>query len=258
MGAATTSRAELERFLTELLDPASFADYGPNGLQIEGAGEIGRIAFAVSATAHSAAMAAQQRAQALIVHHGLFWQFHGARTLTGPFARRVIPLVRQHINLFAYHLPLDAHPEIGNAAQLGRRIGLTEFDAFGNHQGRPTGISGRLTEPLSAAALRARLQATLDHPVLLATPDEQLPIRSVGIITGGANSGWKEAVAAGLDAYVTGEMSEHDWHEAREAGIHMFAGGHHATEQFGIQALMARVRDAFALDCFYIPSDNPA
>ena len=258
MGPATTTRAELDRFLTELFDPASFADYGPNGLQIEGTDEIARVAFSVSATAHSAAVAVQQDAQALIVHHGLFWQFHGARTLTGPFARRVFPLVRHRINLFAYHLPLDAHPEIGNAAQLGLRIGLTELDAFGNHQGRPTGIRGCLPEPLPAAALRMRLQTALDHAVLLASPDDPRPIRSIGIITGGANGGWKEAAAAGLDAYVTGEMSEHDWHEAREAGIYMFAGGHHATEQFGIQALMAHVSDAFALDCFYIPSDNPA
>jgi dinuclear metal center YbgI/SA1388 family protein len=255
---ATTTRTELDRFLTELLDPASFADYGPNGLQIEGSDEIARVAFSVSATAHSAAVAVQQDAQALIVHQGLFWQFHGARTLTGPFARRIFPLVRHGVNLFAYHLPLDAHPEIGNAAQLGLQIGLSEFAAFGNHQGSPTGISGRLSPSVSAAALRARLEEVLDHPVLLATPGEQLPIRSIGIITGGANGGWKDAGAAGLDAYVTGEMSEHDWHEAREAGVHMFAGGHHATEQFGIRALMDRVRDTLGLHCFYIPSDNPA
>jgi putative NIF3 family GTP cyclohydrolase 1 type 2 len=106
--------------------------------------------------------------------------------------------------------------------------------------------------------LRARLQSLLDHPVLVASPDEQARVRSVGIITGGANSGWTQALAAGLDAYITGEMSEHDWHEAREAGIHLFAGGHNATEQFGIQALMDRVSGAFPVECFFIPSENPA
>ncbi|MBM4200454.1 MAG: Nif3-like dinuclear metal center hexameric protein [Gammaproteobacteria bacterium] len=255
---AGTDRLALERFLNELLDSASFNDYGPNGLQIAGADRITRIAFAVSATAHSAAVAVDQKAQALVVHHGLFWQFHGVRTLTGPFARRVFPLVRHEINLFAYHLPLDAHPEIGNAAQLGSRIGLVDHQAFGDHQGRPTGISGFLPDPVTAPALRDRLQAVLDHPVLLASPDEAPLIRSVGIITGGANSGWTQALAAGLDAYITGEMSEHDWHEAREAGICLFAGGHNATEQFGIQALMDRVRAAFPAECFFIASDNPA
>lgn len=255
---ATTQRSGLERFLNGLLQPESFPDYGPNGLQIEGGETIDRIAFAVSATAHSAGVAAREGAQALVVHHGLFWNFHGVRTLTGPFARRVFPLVRHGISLFAYHLPLDAHLEIGNAAQLGLRIGLAEQQPFGDHQGRPTGISGRLPEPVSADALRDCLEHVLAHRVLLASPDEARPIRSIGVITGGANGGWRDAVAAGLDAYVTGEMSEHDWHEAREAGIHMFAGGHHATEQFGIQALMERVRDTFGTDCFYIASDNPA
>lgn len=251
-------RAELERFLNALLEPQAFTDYGPNGLQIEGVEQIAKVAFAVSATAHSAAVAVQENANALVVHHGLFWTFHGPRPLTGPFARRVIPLVRQAINLFAYHLPLDAHPEVGNAAQLGLRLGLGNQQPFGDHQGCPTGISGQFREPLSAATLRDRLHGVLEHPVLLASPDEAAPVRSVGIITGGANSGWSRAAAEGLDAYITGEMSEHDWHEAREAGIHLFAGGHNATEQFGIQALMERVRTAFPVECFFIPSDNPA
>lgn len=251
-------RPRLTRYLDELLAPESFADYGPNGLQIEGSEEIARIAFAVSATAESARIAAERDAQALIVHHGLFWTFHGPRTLTGSFARRVFPLVRNRINLYAYHLPLDAHPLVGNAAQLGRRIGLQDFQPFGDHQGRPTGIRGVFGDPLPAAALRERLQGVLDHPVLLASPDPAAPITSAGIITGGANRDWVLALRERLDAYITGEISEHDWHEAREAGIHMFAGGHHATEQFGVQALMAEIGERFAVDCFYIPSDNPA
>lgn len=251
-------RHELAQFLDELLSTESFADYGPNGLQVEGAEQIGRVAFAVSATADSVRIAAEREAEALIVHHGLFWKFHGPRTLTGPFARRVYPLVRHQINLFAYHLPLDAHPAVGNAAQLGRRIGLTDFQPFGDHQGRPTGIRGTFADPLPAAALAERLRSVLAHPVLLASPDPALAIGSAGIITGGANREWALALREGLDAYITGEMSEHDWHEAREAGIHMFAGGHNATEQFGVQALMAEVTDHFDVDCFFIPSDNPA
>jgi dinuclear metal center YbgI/SA1388 family protein len=252
------TRPTLEQFLTALLNPGAFADYGPNGLQIEGREEIRRIAFAVSATAHSVAAAADWEADALIVHHGLFWKFHGARPLVGPFAGRVFPLVRHAINLFAYHLPLDAHPEIGNAAVLGHRIGLGEQAPFGDYQGCPTGVRGKLRVTLPASALRERLAEILDHPVLLATPEAAAPVRSVGIITGGANGGWAEAAKAGLDAYITGEMSEHDWHEAQEAGIHMYAGGHNATEQFGIQALMERIGRDLDVACRFIPSANPA
>lgn len=254
----TLTRDRLEAFFDDLLKPGDFADYGPNGLQIEGAAMIERIAFAVSATAHSVRVAAEQRAQALVVHHGLFWSFHGARTLTGPFGRRVLPLVRREINLFAYHLPLDAHPEVGNAAGLARQLGLTGLQPFGDHQGCPTGVRGDFPQPFAAAALQERLAEVLDHAVLLATPDARRPVRSLGIITGGANRDWVLALRAGLDAFVTGEMSEHDWHESQEAGLHMYAGGHHATEQFGIQTLMVRVRERLGVDCFFIPSDNPA
>lgn len=251
-------RSELESFLNELLNPAAFADYGPNGLQIEGTDHISRIAFAVSATAQSAGRAAAEKAGALVVHHGLFWSFHGPKPLVGPFARRVFPLVRGAINLFAYHLPLDAHPAVGNAAQLAGRIGLDGLQPFGDHKGCPTGVHGAFARPVTAASLRERLSAVLDHPVLLASPDPTALIHSAGIITGGANREWALAALNGLDAYITGEMSEHDWHEAQEAGVHMYAGGHHATEQFGIQALMAVVEARFDVPCVFIPSDNPA
>jgi len=170
----------------------------------------------------------------------------------------VFPLVQGGVNLFAYHLPLDAHPEIGNAAVLGRRLGLAEQQPFGNYQGMPTGVKGVLEQPVTAQALRLALRDILNHEVLLASADESALILSLGIITGGANGEWKEASRQGLDAYVTGEMSEHDWHESQEAGIHFFAGGHHATERFGIQALMERTREAFAVECFFIDSGNPA
>lgn len=251
-------RQALQDFFTELLSPGNFTDYGPNGLQIEGTEQIERIAFAVSATADSVERAVEGKAQALVVHHGLFWKFHGARPLTGPFGRRVLPLVRNGVNLFGYHLPLDAHPEIGNAASLGKRIGLAQLEPFGDYQGVATGVKGVLAEPPTAAELRLKLRGLLDHEVLLASPDETGRIKTLGIITGGANSEWKRAAQEGLDAYLTGEMSEHDWHESREAGVHMFAGGHHATERFGIQALMERVKERFGVECFFIDSDNPA
>jgi len=251
-------RTELNHHFNALLKPVEFKDYCPNGLQIEGSEQVHKIAFAVSATKDSITQAIALGADTLVVHHGLFWHFHGARTLTGHFGKRIFPLVQHNINLFAYHLPLDAHPKIGNAAVLGQLIGCHQQNAFGDYQGSPTGIEGLLAEPISAKALSQKLQTVLNHPVILASPDEQQIIESIGIITGGANSDWALAQKAGLDAYITGEISEHDWHESQENGIHMFAGGHHATEKFGIQALMQKLQTKFPLECVFIDSNNPA
>ncbi len=254
----TLSRKELEHYLNELLTPKRFQDYGPNGLQIEGTDSIKRIAFAVSATAASAQQAISLGCDTLIVHHGLFWGFHPVKTLTGSFGRRVRPLVQNNINLFGYHLPLDAHPEMGNAATLGQKIGLINQQPFGNYKGMPTGISGQFTSAVTATELKQKLAQLLDHNVLVSTHDSNAKIASMGIITGGANGDWYQAERAGLDAYLTGEMSEHDWHESQEAGVHMFAGGHHATEQFGIQALMAKIQEQFGVKCDFVNSNNPA
>jgi dinuclear metal center YbgI/SA1388 family protein len=252
------SRVQLKDYYQALLRPETYADYCPNGLQIEGAEHIERIAFAVSATRDSIHQAAENKADALVVHHGLFWTFHGAKPLTGTFAKRVFPLVKNSINLFGYHLPLDGHPDIGNAATLGQMIDCRQQQPFGDYKGSATGIKGVLEQPLTADALQQKLEAVLKRKVILATPDSQALIRSVGIITGGANSEWRLAEKQQLDAYITGEISEHDWHESQEAGIHMFAGGHNATEQFGIKALMEKTRQQFAVDCFFINSENPA
>ena len=252
------SRSELEAFYTHLLAPDSYQDYGPNGLQIEGRQSINKIAFAVSATLDSIQQAVSKNADALVVHHGLFWSFHGVQTLTGPFARRIFPLIEHKINLFGYHLPLDGHAEIGNAAVLGKQLNCIHPQPFGDHKGSPTGIKGNLQTPLSARDLAERLEQILNHPVILASPDDSLLINSVGIITGGANSEWKTAWQENLDAFITGEISEHDWHESKEHGIHMLAGGHNATEQFGIKALMEKTRQEMELDCFFISSENPA
>ncbi|MFA5019116.1 MAG: Nif3-like dinuclear metal center hexameric protein [Methylobacter sp.] len=252
------TRPQLNDYYQALLRPETYADYCPNGLQVDGAEQIERIAFAVSATRDSIHQAVENKADALVVHHGLFWTFHGAKPLIGTFAQRIFPLVKNNINLFGYHLPLDGHPDIGNAAMLGQLIDCRQQQPFGDYKGSATGIKGMLEQPLTAAALQQKLEVVLKHNVILATPDNNAPIRSVGIITGGANSEWRLAEKERLDAYITGEISEHDWHESQEAGIHMFAGGHHATERFGIQALMEKTRQQFAVECFFIDSENPA
>ncbi|MBK22792.1 MAG: Nif3-like dinuclear metal center hexameric protein [Halobacteriovorax sp.] len=249
----------LSTYLNELLIPGEFSDYGPNGLQIEGKQEIKKIAFAVSATKDSVQKAVEKKADALIVHHGLFWKFHGTRTLTGTFAKRVIPLVRNDINLFGYHLPLDANMVVGNAATLARKLGLSLLEPFGDYKGSPTGVKGVFSKPVKALDIKSKLAEVLNHEVIHSCPENSPEISSMGIITGGANSEWVQALGQGLDAYITGEISEHDWHEASEGGIHFFAGGHHATEQFGIQALMEKIRDDHSgLEVFYIDSSNPA
>jgi dinuclear metal center YbgI/SA1388 family protein len=253
-------RIELELYLKELLKPELFDDYCPNGLQIEGREDINKILFAVSATRESTEHASKIGADTLIVHHGVFWKFHGTRTLTGPFAKRLFPLIKNEINLLGYHLPLDGHLEIGNASSLAKSIGLENLLSFGSYKGATTGIKGNFQKGIAPLDLQKMLEEKLQHAVCYSNPLEATHlIKSVGIITGGANSQWREALSNGLDAYITGEMSEHDYHESRESGIHMFAGGHHATEKFGIQSLMNLIKTEFPkLDCTFLDSDNPA
>jgi dinuclear metal center YbgI/SA1388 family protein len=252
------SRTDLSNYLSKLFTPEIFDDYGPNGLQIEGKEAISKIAFAVSATIDSIQQAISQNADALIVHHGLFWKFHGPRTITGPFAQRIKPLIEKNMNLFGYHLPLDGHIQVGNAASLARLLGLENIKPFGEGKIRGSfhGVKGEINS--TSKELSAKLKKVLNHEVLVSSPEENSVIQSVGIITGGAKSEWKLALKEGLSAYITGEMSEHDWHEARESNIVMMAGGHHATEQFGIQSLMKKIQEDLSINCIYIDSENPA
>jgi dinuclear metal center YbgI/SA1388 family protein len=254
----TIKRNKLLKYTNSLLNIYDFKDYGPNGLQIEGKEEIAKVAFAVSATADSVAQAVEWGADALMVHHGLFWRFHGPKTITGPFAKRIKPLIQNEINLIGYHLPLDANLELGNAVSIANMIGLENIKPFGDHKGSPTGVQGKFKSPIQASALQTKLESLLNHEVLLSTPDQNEKLKNMGIITGGANGDWVLARQAQLDGYLTGEMSEHDWHEAREGGVHFFAGGHHATEKFGIQKLQERIEKEFNLETIFIDSDNRA
>jgi dinuclear metal center YbgI/SA1388 family protein len=252
-------RSELNSFFSQLLTPDEFQDYGPNGLQIEGTSQIQKIAFAVSATKESVAQAVSWQADALVVHHGLFWKFHGVRTITGPFGKRIIPLIQNSINLFGYHLPLDGHPKIGNAATIAQQLQLTELQPFGEYKKSPIGVQGKFTTPLTKQQLQQKLESLFQRSITATKQDPDRLITSMGIITGGANGGWLDAYHAGLDCYLTGEMSEHDWHDALEHEITMFAAGHHATERFGILALKKEVEREFPeVETLYIELDNPA
>lgn len=253
------TQLNLLNYFNQLLSPGLFEDYAPNGLQIEGKKAIKRLAFAVSATQDSIQKAIAWGADGLVVHHGIFWKHQGARTITGGWGERVKLCVKNDLNLFAYHLPLDAHPEVGNAVSLGKEIGLTNQGPFALYKRQPLGSKGEFTTPISAKELKAKLEKSLRHNVILATPEENKMIRTLGIVTGGANNEWSEALKDGLDAYVTGEISEYNWHDSIEAGIHYFAGGHHATERFGIISLMEKLKIDFpALDVEFFDSENLA
>ena len=255
----TESQNNLLSYFNTLLDSYHFDDYAPNGLQIEGKKTIKRLAFAVSATQDSLKKAIEWRADALVVHHGIFWKHQGARTITGGWGERVKLAVKHDMNLFAYHLPLDAHAEVGNAVALAKELNLVNLEPFGLYKKQPLGTKGEFTHPVTALELKISLEQILKHPIVLATPNGTANIKKVGIITGGANNEWIKAMEENLDAYVTGEISEYNWHDAIEAGVHYFAGGHHATERFGILALMERTKkDHPHLETEYFDSDNQA
>ena len=251
-------RSDFVNYFQRLLTPEVFEDYSPNGLQVEGKESLAKIAFAVSATQDSIAQAKSWGADALVVHHGIFWKHQGSRPVTGAWGERVKTLVKSDMNLLAYHLPLDAHAEVGNAVSLGKEMGLTDMQPFALYKRQPMGAKGKFPAPLKASELKSKLEKILNHSVILASPDENKTISSIGIITGGANNEWAEAMKDGLDAYLTGEISEYNWHDSQEAGIHYFAGGHHATERFGILSLMEKVETDLRLECRFFDSRNPA
>ena len=252
-------RQELLNYFQALLTPELFDDYAPNGLQIEGKERVKKVAFAVSATQDSLKEALAWGADTLVVHHGVLWKHQGARTLTGAWGQRIKLAMQSELNLIAYHLPLDGHQDVGNAVALARALGLTALSPFALYKKQPMGAQGQLPQPMSVRDFEKHLQSVLQHPVVVATSNGQALISKIGIITGGANNDWSKALEAGLDAYVTGEISEYNWHDAREAGLHYFAGGHHATEKFGPQSLMARLKqDHSGLEVKFFDSANPA
>jgi dinuclear metal center YbgI/SA1388 family protein len=251
----TVPRDRLVAYLDEYLEAARGSDYGPNGLQVEGAAEIGKLATGVSACHELFARAAAGGAQAVLVHHGIFWRFTSP-LLVGHQRRRVAELLRHDLNLLAYHLPLDRHPEVGNNALACRRLGLEGLVPFAEHEGLPIGFRGAFPAPLPVAELVGRCRELFgQEPLLLGGGDH--PVRTLGVVSGGAQSELLQAVAAGLDAYLTGEASEWVTNVAREAGIHYLACGHYATERLGIQALGDHLRRHFDLEVEFIDVPNP-
>lgn len=251
-------RKDLLNYFDQLLAPSQFEDYSPNGLQIEGTAEISKVAFAVSATKSSIDAAIAWGAQALVVHHGVLWKHQGARSITGAWGERIKSAVKNDLNVIAYHLPLDAHAEVGNARALADELKLTDLSPFAPYKRQALGLKGRFPTPIKASELKDQLKKILGHEIIHASPDDSQLISTLGIVTGGANNEWSRALEDGLDAFLTGEISEYNWHDAKEAGIHYFAGGHHATEKFGIQALMKKLKLEKKVEAAFFDSENPA
>ncbi|HEY6673173.1 MAG TPA: Nif3-like dinuclear metal center hexameric protein [Solirubrobacterales bacterium] len=247
---------EIIAFCDELLDSASFDDYGPNGLQVPGAEEVDKLATGVSANLELLETAIESGAQLVLTHHGLLWGSE-ATPLSTPMAARLRALLCAGVSLVAYHLPLDAHPEIGNNALLRDALGLTPDERpFGEAKGSAVGLIGRSAEPIDLAELRRRLAEAVGREPLVFDAGPQR-ISSVGIVSGGGGFAIHEAGPLGLDALITGEPTEPVMGEAREYGVHFLAGGHYATETFGIRRLGELVAERFALDQEFIDVPNP-
>ena len=251
------ARSEIESYLNTLLDVGRFRDYGPNGLQVEGKPEVRKLVSGVTASQAFIEAAIERGADALLVHHGLFWKGHDGR-ITGWLKGRIERLLAAQVNLLAYHLPLDAHPQFGNNAQFGVRLNFMADGRFGDQD---LGWIGSPAQPLTVPALTALLSLRMNRAPVVVDPGASgmgRPIRRVAWCTGGAQGYFEAAIAAGADAYVTGEISEPQAHLARETGVAFFACGHHASERYGAPALAAHVAEKFGLEHEFIEIDNPA
>jgi dinuclear metal center YbgI/SA1388 family protein len=244
---------QLTDYLDGYLDVANVPDYPGafNGLQVENGGDVRLVAACTDACQTTIDAAAQMGADLMIVHHGLFWE-PGITPLTGPNYRRVKQLLAHDIALYSSHIPLDAHPDVGNNAELARGIGLARLERFGDYSGSLIGFMGDLDA--SRDELGERLQRLLGpQPHVIAGGPER--VRRVGVVSGGASKLIRQAAAAGLDSFVTGEGGHHSYFDAQEWGVNVFYAGHYATETLGVKALAEHVAKKFDLKWEFI--DNP-
>ena len=253
-------RADLQRWLDTTLEASRFADYCPNGLQVEGKTDIHKIITGVTASQALLERAVAENADAVLVHHGWFWRGEDP-TIRGTRKQRIATALASDLNVFAYHLPLDAHPVFGNNVQLARVLGLEpELDA----QGRPvTGGAkdlvwfGKPQNDVTLGQLVASVAQSLNRtPVFVG--DKSRPCKRVAWCTGGAQGMFETAIDAGADAYITGEISEPNAHLARESGVAFISAGHHATERYGVKALGEAIADQFDVEVLFFDIDNPA
>ncbi len=245
-------RNELEVYLNQLLEIPRFRDYCPNGLQVEGKDNIQTVISGVTASLDLLQAAVAANADAIIVHHGYFWRGENER-LVGLKHRRIALLMSHEVNLFAYHLPLDIHPDFGNNVQLGQKLGLVETGRFGEQD---VAMHGNLSQTMTLGELSKKISQTLlREPMTVGDSDK--PIRRVAWCTGAAQSYFDEAIQLGIDAFITGEISEQTVHNSRESGVAFISAGHHATERYGVQALGDHLVHQFGVTHQFIDIDNP-
>jgi len=249
-------RQALLQYLNSLLEPEYFKDYAPNGLQVQGKPEIATLVSGVSATQALIDRAVQLKADAIFVHHGYFWRGEDP-SIVGMKFNRIKTLLAHNINLFAYHLPLDAHPELGNNAQLAARLGIIMDSGLDPLERRPIGNVGHLAQPRSAKQFADTIESALGRAPLLVEGGDH-PVSRVAWCTGGAQGYIEKAVAMGADAFISGEISEQTTHVARECGIHYYAAGHHATERYGAKSVGEHLSTKFQLNHEFVDIDNPA
>ena len=255
-----TPTADILSELQRILEPARFDDYCVNGLQVPGPAQVHTIATGVSAHAELFELAAQEHADLLLVHHGLFWG-SGVKQLNATLKRRLQILFDADIALAAYHLPLDAHPEFGNNALLARALGAEQLTPFALHQGQPIGCIAELpgdsvAEGVAADDLFARVKTLTNREPLVfdAGPPR---VRRLAIVTGAGADYIADAAAAGADALLTGELAERSMAQAREAGLHLISAGHYATETFGVRSLGEHLAARFQLRHVFLDVPNP-
>lgn len=248
---------ELLAACNQRLSPERFQDYTLNGLQVEGARRVGRVMSGVTACQALLDEAVAWNADLVLVHHGYFWKNEPV-AVTGMKRRRLATLLTNDIGLLAYHLPLDAHPELGNNVLLGKRLGFQVTGCLDDDSGLGLLWHGELSTPMAPAALAEHVGARLERAPLLVEAPGAGEIRRVAWCTGGAQDMIAAAAEAGMDAFISGEISERTTHLARELGIHYLAAGHHATERYGVQALGAWLSEEFGVEHRFVDIDNPA
>ena len=247
---------EIVSYTNQYLRINEFADYCPNGLQIEGQANISKLASGVTASLAFIEQAIEWGAQCLLVHHGYFWK-NEAAPIVGMKKRRLQTLLAQDIGLMAYHLPLDAHPVVGNNVQLAQRLGIRSLEPLQKNAKSPIGNVGQLEAPIAAQEFVARCEQALGRTALHIDSGPER-VQRIAWCTGGAQHMIEDAVEQGVDVYLTGEISEQTVHTARECGLHFISAGHHATERYGVQALGSHLAERFDLQHQFFDIENPA
>ena len=246
---------KLANKLDQFLEIHQFKDYAPNGLQVEGRAQIKKVITGVTACQALIDAAIEENADAIIVHHGYFWKGED-QTITGMKYKRIKALIDNGINLYGYHLPLDVHPELGNNAQLAKLLGITDRRPLEPWDKRSVGRVGKFEQAITPDELSVRINKQLNREPLH-IDGGKAEIKTIAWCTGGGQDYINIAAEQGIDAFISGEISERITHIAREMGIHYFAAGHHATERYGVQALGQWLSDELDLDVTFIDIDNP-